>query len=759
MNKQHTILIVGAPQASRDTLAEMLQQQGYTIVLANQSNETLELSIAYQPNSIIIIDEQPNDSTFNLYHQLRRLWPEKSVILISTPHENMMAELYAIEVGSNNYTTQPMQLADIGSHIEQPSQPQSVHHLASPRIDFARMIELSPNGILVLDKDGTILLANLAIGRMLNLEPSAMVGQSFYDSITPDQLSKVSSMLNSVIEGNETSVCFDSLLVQANGHRIPVGIDAGYFDWHMQPAAQLLVRDRTERHQAEAHTRRQIERFAALHAIDTTITSSLDLNVTLRVILDHLVEHLQVDAAAILLRRAYTQTFEYTVMRGVRRSEFPATRLHLGEGCAGQVALQQKLIRLPNDYALISAALQSPLAPRFPTYFGIPLIVKGQVEGVLEVYHHTALAPEADWFHFLETLAGQASLAIDHANILQSMHRSNVELMHAYDTTLEGWARALELRDKETEGHAQRVTELTVHLAKHMGVNDEDLTHIRRGALLHDIGKMGIPDSILLKPGPLSKEEWEIMRQHPTLAYNLLAPVSYLRMALDIPYCHHEKWDGTGYPRGLKGEQIPLAARIFSVVDIWDALRFDRPYRKGWRDEEVREYIRDLAGSHFDPQVVKAFLELDLDTLSEPQLKLLLVDDDTSVLEMLRRTLHEEFTVFTASTGTDALDILAREEIALIIVDQRMPHMTGIQLLERAKHVSPSTLSILCSAYFDNTALSQALNLGTVRGFISKPWSSNELRRRVNEVVRQYRAPSVTNQELFSQGYKERYVR
>jgi HD-GYP domain-containing protein (c-di-GMP phosphodiesterase class II) len=143
-----------------------------------------------------------------------------------------------------------------------------------------------------------------------------------------------------------------------------------------------------------------------------------------------------------------------------------------------------------------------------------------------------------------------------------------------------------------------------------MSISEDELIHVRRGALLHDIGKMGVPDAILLKPGPLDENEWAIMRRHPDYAYQMLLPIAYLREALDIPYCHHEKWDGSGYPRGLKGEEIPLAARIFAVVDVWDAMRSDRPYRKGRSAVETREYIRALAGSHFDPDVVRVFLEL-----------------------------------------------------------------------------------------------------------------------------------------------------
>jgi putative nucleotidyltransferase with HDIG domain len=206
-------------------------------------------------------------------------------------------------------------------------------------------------------------------------------------------------------------------------------------------------------------------------------------------------------------------------------------------------------------------------------------------------------------------LAQQAAIAIDSAQSFSGLQRSTLDLALAYDSTLEGWARALELRDQETEGHSQRVTGMTVQLARALGMREEEIVHVRRGALLHDIGKMGIPDTILLKPGKLTDEEWKTMRQHPQFAYEMLAPIAYLKPGLDIPYCHHEKWDGTGYPRGLKGEQIPLAARLFAVADVWDALTSDRPYRKAWTPEQAREYIREQAGKHFDPKVVEVFFK------------------------------------------------------------------------------------------------------------------------------------------------------
>jgi len=249
-------------------------------------------------------------------------------------------------------------------------------------------------------------------------------------------------------------------------------------------------------------------------------------------------------------------------------------------------------------------------AESFVTYCAVPLITKGKVKGVLEVFLRAAIEPDQDWLDFLNTLSEQAALAIDNHELFDGMQRSNDELRLAYDTTIEGWSHALDLRDRETEGHTQRVKEMTLKLAHAAGIPDDQIIQIQRGILLHDIGKLGVPDQILLKPGELTEEEWGIMRRHPVYAYELISPIEFLRPALDIPYCHHERWDGTGYPRGLKGEQIPLAARLFSVVDVWDALSSDRPYRKKWPKEKVADYIRSLSGTHFDPHAVELFFDV-----------------------------------------------------------------------------------------------------------------------------------------------------
>jgi len=246
----------------------------------------------------------------------------------------------------------------------------------------------------------------------------------------------------------------------------------------------------------------------------------------------------------------------------------------------------------------------------FESFYSVPLIAKGEIKGLLDVFHRSPLLFDQNWLDFLEMIANRASIAIDNTMMLEELNRTNVELALAYDTTLEGWSKALDMRDRETEGHSQRAAKITVKIARKLGISEEEIIHIRRGALLHDIGKMGIPDSILLKPGPLDEEEWRIMRSHTKLAFDLLSPIAYLRPAMDIPVYHHERFDGSGYPQGLKGEEIPLAARIFAVVDVWDALTSDRPYRKAWTQKKALSYIKEQEGILFDPQVVEIFLEL-----------------------------------------------------------------------------------------------------------------------------------------------------
>lgn len=239
----------------------------------------------------------------------------------------------------------------------------------------------------------------------------------------------------------------------------------------------------------------------------------------------------------------------------------------------------------------------------------MPLIANGEVKGVLELFYKQE-PDDSDWASFINTLANQTANAIQNAGLFKKVQQFNYDIQTAYDATLEGWALALELRENETEKHTQRVRDLTTEVVKFFGFPDEDIIHIQRGALLHDIGKMGIPDSILLKPGPLNEDEWQIMRRHPTYAVQMLSKINFLKPALVIPFCHHERWNGSGYPRGLVEKEIPLEARIFAIVDVWDALSSDRVYRKAWKQDVIIEYIQKNAGILFDPEIVKVFLSI-----------------------------------------------------------------------------------------------------------------------------------------------------
>lgn len=368
-------------------------------------------------------------------------------------------------------------------------------------------------------------------------------------------------------------------------------------------------------------TEQQLQRLLALRNIDSAITSSLDLHRTLNILLEQILSQLHIDAAAVLLYKPNLRQLEYAAGRGFQTAHITQSKLKRGEGSAGKVASDRKMMTIENLSApgIALKRLELVRDEGFISYYGVPLIAQGEVRGVLELFHRSPLKPDPDWLEFLESLGLQATVALENAFLFEALQRSNNELAQAYESTIEGWARALDFRDKETEGHSRRVTDLTIVIASALGISEENLAHVRRGALLHDIGKMGIPDRILLKPGALTEEEWQVMKNHPNAAFELLAPIDYLREALEIPYCHHEKWDGSGYPRGLKGEAIPLPARVFAIVDVWDALCSDRPYRPAWPPERALEHIRSESGGHFDPRVVETFLTL-LDSSGRQQI-------------------------------------------------------------------------------------------------------------------------------------------
>lgn len=359
-------------------------------------------------------------------------------------------------------------------------------------------------------------------------------------------------------------------------------------------------------------TQRRLQVLQAIHTIDQAISRSLDLSLTFDVLLEQALNLLNVDLVRIFAFEPEARIFDLAAEK-TYLSANPLSKTGLFRPSDAWKAVNTRRVvhvEIDNSKGNFSRNV-------FSGYTCAPLITRGMVRGVIEIFKTEKSSPNEEWSDLLSTLSTQAAIAIENDDLITSLKRSNEELVTAYDRTLEGWAYALELRDRETIGHSRRVTELALRLAKRLGLTGSDLANIRRGTLLHDIGKMGLPDSILLKKGPLTEEEELQMQKHPQLAYEMLKLIPYLRPALDIPYYHHEKWDGSGYPHGLKAESIPLSARIFAVVDVWDAIVFDRPYREAWTKKDAYEYIKEQSGSHFDPRIVEVFLEIIKEDLNE----------------------------------------------------------------------------------------------------------------------------------------------
>ncbi len=357
---------------------------------------------------------------------------------------------------------------------------------------------------------------------------------------------------------------------------------------------------------------RSLQQVRALNAVDVAINASLDLRVTLNILLDQAIGLLGVDAADVWMYNPISQDMEYAVGRGFHQPQPTVTSTRLGDGFASRVVIERKLLNLQDLDKTIGSYEEIKRLPGegLNAYVGVPLIAKGQVKGVLEIFRRSEFELTSEWIEILDSLAGQAAIAIDNANLFDQLQRSNEDLVHSFDATLENWVRTVGYRNGDPDGHTDRVVDLTLKLARLLGVREEDLVQIRRGALLHDIGMVRIPDYILKKPVALSKEERDAIELHPNYANQMLSPISFLRPCVDIPYCHHERWDGSGYPRRLSGKQIPVSARIFSVVDVWDALRSERPYRPAWETDQARNYLKAQAGVQFDPEVVQLLLDL-----------------------------------------------------------------------------------------------------------------------------------------------------
>lgn len=468
--------------------------------------------------------------------------------------------------------------------------------LENERRLLAALVENSLDFIAAATPEGFVTFINPAGQRLISVDKAnAILGETIGEHIHPNSLDLLHhQVLPTLRERGEWRGEME-VADQVTGAPIICDFSCfSIFDREGKVAAiAAIARDIRGRKEQELQLSTRLAQLTALRRIDIAISGAVDLQLTLQIVSNEVLAIEAVQAVNL-----------YTYDPHLRELDL---------ACGNGFADRNDARRIAEKAVPIRKGMRERNPAGFEagtTLFALPLLAKGAVKGVLVVVYRIAESQEENLTGFIETIGSQASIAIESSMLFEDLQRSKNEVSVAYDQTLEGWSRALDLRDKETEGHSRRVTDLTMRIARELRISSEELQHIRRGALLHDIGKVGVPDSILLKPGPLNDEEMAIMRKHTDYALELLAPIAFLHRALDIPYCHHERWDGTGYPRGLKGTQIPLPARIFALADVWDALSSDRPYRKGWPLEKVVEYIRNGSGTHFDPDVVSVFLDV-----------------------------------------------------------------------------------------------------------------------------------------------------
>ena len=472
---------------------------------------------------------------------------------------------------------------------------------------FRSMLDQSSNIIFIVNfPDFLIFDVTTPVTTQLEWSPEDLAGRCFWELIEENTARLNRENLGEAWHSTDQREIFISVV---HGDR-PYEFTCSPVTLEGQRYVIIVAQEISQRIKAEQKIKQQLIQLDTLHRIDNLITANLSLPDLLSGVLDEVRTALMADGAAVylfdkpdVLHCAAVSGFSCSpdqISTEMPGNLFPS--LQSGERVIlqGDGSGSKRMMLVENRIG----------RQGFSGYAGEPLKSSGKVKGILEIYYSRTFKENEDWSALLTRLSAQVAVAVDKSQLFNNLQNAYIELNQAYDQTLAGWVAALEMREKETAHHSRQVVELTVRLAHKMGIKADDLMHIWRGAYLHDIGKMAIPDAILLKPGPLTEEEWDVMRQHPSLAYQMLSGVSYLKPALDIPYGHHEKWDGTGYPRGLAGEVIPLAARVFAVVDVWQALTSDRVYRKAWSEENTVQYIKEHSGTHFDPNVVVSFLEL-----------------------------------------------------------------------------------------------------------------------------------------------------
>ena len=611
MKNEVNILIVDDDPALRKTLTDILSIKGYHPQAVEHGTAALA-ALKKKEYAVALIDLKLQDmSGIELLEKIKNQYQLTECILI-TGHASQTSAIDAINLGAYSYILKPYNMDQLLITIQRAIEKRgSEKSLMESEALFTAAFSSSPNAMTFYTLDPPQFIdVNDSFLQMTGYEKHELVGtihtKSFLWANELDKKYFTQTVMNKGIIKD-----FEYAYRKKSGEIGVALVSAQTVEINGKKHILSTSMDITERKKTETRIQRQIRHLRALRDIDSLITGSTDLPQTLHSVAQNVRNELLVDAVLLYAFNPVTQMLEFIVSNGDHFDSIERRNIRLGDGLAGKAALERKTIQIPDLKALdtVNQEFETSLR-KMTTYFAIPLIAKGQIKGVMEIFDHKSLNPDPEWLSFMNTLAGQAAIAIDNISLFENLERSNFDLTIAYDATLEGWARALEMRDAETKGHSLSVVDMTLTLSKLMGKESDELVHIRRGALLHDIGKMGIPDAILLKPGPLDQHEWELMKKHPEFAYQMLIEIDFLQPALDIPYCHHERWDGTGYPRGLKGEEIPLPARIFAVIDVYDALVSNRPYRKAFSKEEAIPMMMSESGKHFDPDIIPLFLNI-----------------------------------------------------------------------------------------------------------------------------------------------------
>lgn len=583
------VTVIELSPSNSETTIQYLQRTAPHLHCRNirgQHSFLYELDHGHPVGDVVLIDcAQPNLAMLDLVKELIQFRRINQPLIVMAQPGNEEFPLQALRLGVADYIIKREgflgQLAIAIENAHYRTQLDQQHRRLQLQ---AQALNDAANTIVITDRDGIIEWANPAFTTLTGYEVSEVIGRStrilrsgkhdraFYAELW-DQILSGKPWRGRIINRRK-----DGSLYHEEMTITPVADEHGQI--YRFIAIKQDISDQVAREQ----------RRAIIATIGASLRPAQLWSELTPILLGQVREVMQAESIALL------------------RSTESILQIDLALDCLASLEQQPALLAVVTERLSRTDApieLTDIFGTSTKVVLGVPLNAANRQIGALLFTRATPLSEFE--MKLLRDIADLAANALHRTDLFEQLRAANAELRAAYDETIEGWSRALDLRDRETEGHSRRVTELTVRIAARMGFSEEELVHIRRGALLHDIGKMGIPDAILLKPGPLDEQEWAIMRTHPTLAVEFLRPITFLAPALDIPWCHHEKWDGTGYPRGLRGEEIPLAARIFAVVDVYDALTSDRPYRAAWPHERALAYIREQAGRHFDPRVVEVF--------------------------------------------------------------------------------------------------------------------------------------------------------